>query len=179
MEQKTSLAKSAIPYGVAFGAIMILEFVIGYTMGLNAQENGGVGIVINLLNFLVLPFIFIMLACNSYKNKFNGGFISFGQCIKAGVVVCVIAALVFSVINAIIYMIVPSIKEDILEQTKIAMAESPGMTSEALEMSMSVTETMMQPYISIPVTILIYAFVGLIISLIVGAIVKKDNPGSF
>lgn len=179
MEQKTSLAKSAVPYGVAFGAIMILEFVISYALGLNAQEDAWVGILINLLNFLVLPFIFIILACNNFKNKLNGGFISFGQCIKAGVVVSIIAALLFSVVTAIIYMIVPSIKEDILEQTKTAMAESPGMTSEALEMGMNVTETMMQPYIAIPVTILMYAFVGLIISLIVGAIVKKDNPGSF
>jgi hypothetical protein len=179
MEQKTSLAKSAIPYGIAFGAIMLLEFVISYAMGLNAQENAMVGIVMNLFNFLVLPILFISLACNTYKNKINGGFISFGQCIKTGVVVSVIAALLFSVIMAIVYIAAPGIKEDILEQTKIALAKDPNMTSEVLEMTISWTETMMQPYIMIPVTILTYAFVGLIISLIVGAIVKKDNPGAF
>lgn len=179
MEQKTSLAKSAIPYGIAFGAIMLLEFVISYTMGLNAQENAGVGILMSLLNYLILPFIFIMMACNHFKNKLNGGYITFGQSIKAGVVVCVIAALVFSVVTAIIYIVVPSIKEDILEQQRVAIAQSPGMTSEALEMSMGMAETMMQPYIAIPVTILMYAFIGLIISLIVGAIVKKDNPASY
>lgn len=176
MEQKTTLAKSAIPYGIAFGAIMLLEFVIGYTMGLDPQKHAWAGITFSLLNYLVLPFIFIIMACNNFKKKHNGGFISFGQSIKAGVVVCVIAALVFSVINAVIYMAVPSIKEDILEQQKEAIAQSPGMTSETLEMSMKMVETMMQPYISIPLTILIYAFVGLIISLIVGAIVKKENP---
>jgi hypothetical protein len=179
MEQKTSLAKSAIPYGIIFGVIMIIEFVIGYAMGIDPQKDPWVGILMSLLNYLVLPFTLIMMACNHFKNKLNGGYISFGQCIKSGVVVCVIAALVFSVVTAIVYMVSPEIKEDILEQQKIAMAQSPGMTSEQLKMGMSVAETMMEPYIMIPLSVLMYALVGLIISLIVGAIVKKDNPGAF
>jgi hypothetical protein len=175
MENKTSLAKSAIPYGIIFGVIMVLEFVISYVMDLGA-EDAWAGVLMNLLNFLILPFIFILMACNNYKNKINGGFISFGQCIKAGVVVGVFAALVSSAVTSIIYIAAPEIKENILEKTKVAMAKSPGMTSEALEMAVSWTDTMMKPYIAIPMSILIYAFVTLILSLIVGAIVKKDNP---
>jgi hypothetical protein len=34
----------------------------------------------------------------------------------------------------------------------------------------------MKPYITFPFTIMFYAFVGLIYSLIVGAIIKKENP---
>ena len=179
MENKTSLAKSAVPYGIVFGVIMLLEFAIGYAMGIDPQENPWFGILMSLLNYLILPFVLIMMACNHFKNKLNGGYITFVQCIKAGVVVCIIAALIFSVITAIIYMVAPQIKEDILEQQKIAMAQSPGMTAEQLKMGVSVAETMMQPYIAIPLTIVMYALIGLIISLIVGAIVKKDNPGAF
>jgi len=176
MKEQSSPAKVAIPYGIAFGVIMLLEFVISYTMGLNAADDPWMGIVVGVLNYLVLPILFIMLACNVYKNKINGGFISFGQCIKIGVSVGAIAGLVFSAISAIVYMAAPEIKQDILDQTKEALAASPGMTADAMKMTMSVTETFMQPYISIPVSTLIYAIVGFVMSLIVGAIVKKENP---
>jgi hypothetical protein len=37
----------------------------------------------------------------------------------------------------------------------------------------------MNPIISIPFTIIMYAFIGLIYSLIIGAIIKKDSTQSY
>lgn len=179
MEKQSSPAKTAVPYGIVFGVIMVLEFVVSYTMGINAQETPWVGVLMTILNYIVLPVIFIYLACTTFKNKFNGGYISFSQCIKAGVTVGILAGLVFAGVSSIIYMAAPQIKEDILTQTKEALAASPGMTAESMRMGLSVTEMFMKPYISIPATMLIYTLVGLIVSLIIGAIVKKDNPGAF
>jgi hypothetical protein len=174
--QKKALAKSTLPYGIIFGAIMILEFVIGYSFGLNAQKTPWVGVVMTLLNYLILPILFILLACNNFKNKINGGYITFGQAIKAGVSVCVIAALTFSIFNSLFYIIIPESKELIIEQTREAYAKSPGMTAAALEQTMKMTELFMEPYLLIPVTIFMFTVLGLILSLIVGAIVKKENP---
>lgn len=177
--QKTSLAKSTLPYGVIFGVILILEFVASYVLELNAAENKGVGVIMSLLNYLILPFLFIFLACNNYKNKLNDGYITFGQCVKGGVAVSVVAALISSLATSIFYLVVPSAKEQILEQTKISLASQPGMTAEAMKTALKATEIFMEPYLLIPISILVFAIVGLIISLIVGAIVKKDNPGAF
>jgi Protein of unknown function (DUF4199) len=177
--QGASLAKSTIPYGVIFGIILVLEFVLSYTLELNSAENKGIGIVMGLMNNLILPFLFIFLACNNYKNKLNGGYISFGQCLKGGVSTMVLAALVSSVITSIFYLIIPKAKEQILEQTKISLASQPGMTSEQMKMSLEFTEIFLRPYALIPISIIMYAIIGLIISLIVGAIIKKDNPGAF
>ncbi|MFD2603219.1 MULTISPECIES: DUF4199 domain-containing protein [Flavobacterium] len=174
--QKPTLAKSTLPYGIIFGTILVLEFVVSYTLQLNAAENKMIGVLMSLMNYLVLPFVFILLACNNFKNKLNKGYISFSQSIKAGVAVSVVAALVSSVITSIFYVAVPDAKAQILEQTKISLASQPGMTSEAVNAAIKMTEVFMAPYIAIPVTVLIFAFVGLIISLIVGAIVKKENP---
>lgn len=177
--QKTSLAKSTLPYGVIFGVILILEFVASYVLELNAAENKGVGVIMSLLNYLILPFLFIFLACNNYKNKLNDGYITFGQCIKAGISVSIVAALLSSLATSIFYLIVPSAKEQILEQTKISLASQPGMTAEGMKAALKATEMFMEPYLLIPISILMFIIVGLIISLIVGAIVKKDNPGAF
>lgn len=175
MEKTITPAKAAIPYGITYGVILILEFVISYSLGLNSQENATAGVVMGLLNYLILPALFITLACNAYK-KANGGYIKFGQCIKAGVTTGVVAALVSSVTTSVIYLVAPEIKEGILEQTKISLAANPNMTADGLKQALSWTETFMQPYISIPFTILISAFFSLIFSLIIGAIVKKENP---
>ena len=59
MENNISPAKSALLYGMLFGVLMILEFVIGYVMSVDPQTNRGYGITINVLNFFILPGLFI------------------------------------------------------------------------------------------------------------------------
>ncbi|MEE1897155.1 DUF4199 family protein [Flavobacterium rakeshii] len=178
MEQKTSLAKSTLPYGIIFGIIMILEYVVSYTMGLTAQNSPSMGTIMFFANNIIMPFIFILLACNNFKKNLNEGYISFGQCIKGGVAVCVVAGLLFAVFNSVFYLIIPEAKDEMLEQTKIALAQNPNMTAELMKQSIEMTKLFMKPYVSIPFSILMFSFVGLIISLIVGAFVKKDNPGA-
>lgn len=176
---KPSLAKSTLPYGITYGVILLLEFVASYSLGLNSAENKGIGIGMGILNYLVLPVVFILLACNNYKNKINGGYITFGQSLKAGVATSLMAGLISSVGTSLIYMLIPDSKEQILEQTKISLAAQPNMTAEAMKVALTMTETFMKPYLLIPVSLLMSAIMGLIFSLIVGAIVKKENPGAF
>jgi hypothetical protein len=180
MENTTSPAKSGLIYGLLFGVIMILEFVIGYVMNIDPQTNKAYGITINVLNFLVLPIVFIFIGCNNYKTKFNSGFVSFGECLKIGVTICVIAALISSVFMGIFGMIFPEYFEQMFSKMRTIMAEkSPQMTSEQIDMAISMTKKFMSPVFAIPLTIVMYAFMGLIYSLIVGAIVKKDPNQSF
>lgn len=179
MEKNLTPAKAAIGYGVAFGIVMILEFVIAYALDLDYQKDAWVGIMNSVLNYLVLPVLFITLACNRYKRS-TGGYISFGQCIKAGVSVTVIAAALFALFNVIFNMIFPEFQAEMMQKTAEIMAQqNPNMTSEQMKQALKMTEMFMKPYIALPFTILMYAFLGLILSLIVGAAVKKDNPGAF
>jgi uncharacterized protein YacL len=46
-------------------------------------------------------------------------------------------------------------------------------------MAISFSKKFMNPAIAIPVSVVMYAFIGLIFSLIIGAIVKKDPNQSF
>lgn len=179
MEKTVSPAKSALTYGVVLGAIMILELVVMFIMKPDPVEDAWTGIVINLLNWLVLPVLFISLACSNFKNKHNGGFISFGQCLKIGVSVMVIAAVLYSIFYLVFTMIFPEYLSDMVAQLERATrAQNPDMPEEQLEMSVSMAGKFMQPAFAIPISIIMNAFVGLIISLIVGAIVKRDNPAA-
>lgn len=180
MENKNAvqpkLSSSIMPYGVIFGVIMIVELVVMYILKPDPIENGWVGTVNNLLNFLVFTSVFIFLGCSNYK-KANGGYITLGQCLKVGVGVCALAALLYAVFYFIFTLIFPEFIPEAIEQIKrVTVRTNPSMTSEQLEMSISVMEKMMAPYVAGPISIVMYSFIGLIISLIIGAIIKKENP---
>ena len=180
MENTTSPAKSGLIYGLLFGVIMILEFVVGYVMNIDPQTNHGYGIGINVLNFLLLPSVFIYLGCTNYKTKLNSGFITFGECLKIGVTICVIAGLISALFSSVFGMIFPEYFEEMYRKvSKMMMEKNPQMTSEQLDMAISMMKKFSNPAIAIPASIAIYAFIGLIYSLIVGAIVKKDPNQSF
>jgi len=179
MDNTTSPAKSGLTYGLLFGAIMILEFVVGYVMNIDPQTNPTYGVVISVLNYLVLPLLFIYLGCNNYKTNINSGFISFGQCLKIGVTICIVAALLYSIFSSAFGMIFPEYFEDMFNKMRIVMSEkNPELTTEQIDMAISMSKKFMNPVFAIPLTMIMFAFVGLIWSLIIGAIVKKDGNQS-
>ena len=180
MSEITSPAKSAVQYGVIFGVIMVLEFVVTYAMGIDLIENKTLGLVYNLLNFLFLPIILIVIAMNNFKKNINNGFMSFAQGLKAGVMVTVIAGLIYAIFSVIFNLIFPEFALEIMEKTKQVMIEAnPNMTQEQLDMSISMAEKFSSPYITAPVTVAMYAFIGLIYSLIISAILKNDRPQGY
>ena len=89
-----------------------------------------------------------------------------------------------AVMNFCNYLIFPvalisHVLNDYKKTKAVMIQKSPDMTSEQLEMAMTWTKKFMNPMIVVPVTILMFSFLGLIYSLIIGAIVKKDKPQSF
>jgi len=179
MDNTTSPAKSGLIYGFLFGAIMILEFVIGYVMNIDPQTNPTYGTIINVLNFLILPLLFIYIGCNNYKTNINGGFVSFGECLKIGVTICIIAGLLSGIFMVVFNLIMPDYMTEMYDKVgKMMVEKNPDMPTEQIEMSISMMKKFSHPAILFPITVLMYAFIGLIYSLIIGAIVKKDRNQS-
>lgn len=180
MEQKISPSKSALQFGILFGIFMVLEFVILYILNIDPITNPTVGIIVNVLNYLVLPVILITLGCTNYKQKLNGGFISFGECLKIGVTICLVAGLIYALFSIVFNMVFPEFMEDVLKKTRqVMLQQSPELTSEQLDMAIAMTKKFMSPALVVPVTVAMFSFIGLIYSLIVGAVVKNDKPQSF
>lgn len=177
MDKNISPAKSGLLYGVLFGVIMILEFVIMYVIGMKSLVNSSAGILVNLANYLVLPIVFIFLGCNHYKKDINNGFISFSECLKTGVSITFVAALIYAIFNLIFNFIFPDFINEMLEITRDGMlAKNPQMTDKELKIGLGMVKKFMNPFIVFPVTLVMYAFFGLLYSLIIGAIVKNDKP---
>jgi hypothetical protein len=77
-------------------------------------------------------------------------------------------------------MVFPEYFEEMFRKMRSVLAEkSPEMTSEQIDMTISFSKKFLNPAIAIPSTVVMFAFIGLIYSLIIGAIVKKDANQSF
>ena len=181
MENTVSPAKSGIQLGVLFGVIMILEFVVGYVMEIDPQINKTFGLFINFSNFLILPLLLIYIACNSFKKNINLGFINIRQSLKIGISICVIAGMTYSIFTSLFNFISPEYFDEVYRKMRlVAINQSPTVPVEQIDMSIAwMKKFSTNPALAIPSTIVIFAFIGLIYSLIIGAIVKKDNPQSF
>lgn len=177
MENNVSPAKSGILYGVLFGVIMVLEFVIMYIIGMKSLVDTSFGVIVNIANYLILPILFIYIGCNNYKKNINNGFIRFGECLKIGVSIAFIAAIIYASFSVVFNLIFPEFIDKMISISKTSMLkENPEITSEQLEMGLSMMKKFSNPMIVFPVTLAMYSFIGLIYSLIVGAIVKNDKP---
>ena len=179
MEKKISPAKSVLLFGILFGVIMVLEFVIMYIIGMKSLVGTSVGMIVNVTNYLILPFLFIFIGCNNYKKNINNGFISIGECLKTGVSITFIAALIYAVFSIVFNSIFPEFMDEMLSISKSEMIKTtPNITSEQLELGLGMIKKFMNPFIVFPATLAMYSFFGLIYSLIVGLIVKNENPQS-
>jgi len=70
--------------------------------------------------------------------------------------------------------------EGIYRKVEIMMSQTnPEVTAEQAKMGIDMMKKFSSPAFAIPITLVMFAFIGLIHSLIVGAIVKKDPNQSF
>ena len=179
MENTDKPSKSYLQFGAVYGVIMILLFVIVYALGINPAENRAIGLSQSVLSNLILPLLFIYLGCESFK-KGNNGFASFVECLKVGVSITFVAGLIFAVFNLIFNLIFPEYADEMLKsQRQIMLTQNPNMTSDQVEMALSITKKAMSPVFAFPIILVTFSFFGLIYSLIIGLIVKKENPQGF
>jgi hypothetical protein len=185
---KSNFLKSAVFYGLLFGVLMIIEFLVLYKLDVDGVKNPNLGILISLMNYVAFPVIFIFLAISTFKNKYNEGYVSFSEVLRIGTATTVIAALVYSVFNLIFNYMFPEFVDQTIEKMReIALHQRNSMLSqgamedevasvENIEDQLVKTKEWMGSFYSIPSTIVIYAIIGIITSLILGAFTKKDKP---
>lgn len=176
MGKNMSPSKSGLLYGVLFGFIMVLEFVIMYAIGMKSLVNSSAGLIVNSANYLLLPVLFIFLGCYNYKININRDTISLNECLKVGVSITFVAAFIYATFNVLFNILFPDFINEMIEISKETMiSKSPNLNAEELKKGISVMKKFMNPFIVFPVTLAMYSFFGLIYSLIIGAIIKNQK----
>lgn len=170
--KKGSVKKVALQYGLILGLISILLAVVVYVMGQTYEQPWwqsvlGIGIMI----------VFVVYGIKAFKSD-NGGFLSLGEALKTGLAISLISGIIGILFNLVFMTVIePDFQANIMEKAQIDMVEqNPNMTDEQIEMAMGFTETFTSPLIISAMAIIGSLFIGFIISLIAGLIMKVNKP---
>ena len=173
MENQANSKSIILNYGLYLGIIGVFIHLAFYATG-NLIKFGWISGIIGFIAMIAL----IILGIKKFKTD-NNGYLTFGQALKVGVGIAVISALITTVYTLIFTNIIePDFQTQMMEAQKQAWIDA-GMTDEQIEKSEAMAEKFNSPFITIPISIVVSAFFGFIISAIGGAIMKKTEEDQY
>jgi len=173
MENQANSRSIILNYGLYLGLATVTISLVKYAMGaLYTQEyySGILG--------LILMIAFLVLGLKNYK-AVNGGFITFGQSVKVGIGIAMIASVISIVYILLLSNVLePDFAVNSIEAQKVMMADSFGMTEGQIE---EATKNSLDNFnLSLLGGVLIVnLFIGGIVSLIAGAIMKRTEEEQY
>ena len=109
------------------------------------------------------------------KRTSQDGFISYGQGLSAGTGIAFFASILVAFYTFVFFSFIdPDMLEELILRTEDQMYDQ-GMPDDQVEMAMSMTRKFMMPGPMAAMVVLSYTIVGLIVSLITSAILKKED----
>jgi hypothetical protein len=170
-DQEMSPKQIMLNYGLILGFASILINVVLYAAGKTYDQHWSVGVVSIIITVAV-----IILGIKKIK-ELNNGFLSLSEALKTGLGIALISGLI-AVVYTLIFtnFIEPEFFARMLEVQQQKMLEAyPNFTDEQLEASMAMAKKMSGPVMTSAIAIIGSLFIGFIISLIGGLIMKKSD----
>ncbi|GHA77539.1 DUF4199 domain-containing protein [Pontibacter akesuensis] len=168
-EKEPSIWPISLKYGALTGVLYILYSLFTYISG-----NFG-NFFVNLLISLAIGVIGIVLAMREFKQH-NFGYMSYGKGLGIGIVVMVIASIISGIFSYIyIAFIDPSVVDKMIEASVAQMAGF-GLDEEMLDQQRDQMAEGFTPLKQLTNAVIGGLFMGLLLSLIISAIMKKNRP---
>lgn len=169
-----SVMPIAIRYGGIAALISIAITLLVDTLGLVNYGTGEGQWIVSVAS-LIITLSILYYAINQHKSDL-GGYITFGRALKTGVMIGLIAGIIGGVFAAIYHgFIRPDIMETALEAQTEQMLDQ-GLSEEQIEQAMGISKMITGPIGLGLSSVIGSVFIYAILSLIMGAIMKKDPP---
>ncbi|MGQ3678095.1 MULTISPECIES: DUF4199 domain-containing protein [Tenacibaculum] len=173
MENQVKSKNIILNYGLYLGIIGVFIHLAFYATG-TLIKFGWLSGVIGFIAMIVL----IILGIKKFKTD-NNDFLTFGQALKVGVGIALISAVITTIYTLVFTNIIePDFQAQMMEVQKQTWIDS-GMTDEQIEASEAMSKKFSSPVITVPLSIVVSAFFGFIISAIGGAIMKKTEEDQY
>ena len=170
MENQTATIKSTIlQFGTMLGIISVAFGLMIYFLDMHYTQETGIGIVSILISIGV-----IALAQYNFRKE-NEGYLSLGEALKIGLGVALVSGLTYQYL--LVNFIDPDTISKMMEVTKNKlMDDNPEMSEEQLEQIIGMQEKFTTPGMMVAFGLIGSLFIGFIISLITGLILKRNRP---
>lgn len=173
MEDQTSTAptvgQTAMKWGVILGVASILySLIINLTGNFGNQALGYAG--------MILTIIVIVLAHKEFKGN-GDGFMSYKQGLGIGTLVALVSSIISGIFTWIYMSFVDTtLGDQMMDQQRLKMEEQGNMSDAQIDQAMEMTANFMSPVMIMVFAIIAGVFFGFILSLIISAFTKNDNP---
>lgn len=170
-----SFMQTAIRYGLIGGAASVAVNLVAQLLGWADGSNMGMAALVGIVGMAVYIVAQVM-GVRHHRDNELGGYISFGRAF----LVCLVIAMIMAVIAAVwnyIYLnfIDPDMMERMTEMLR-EQYENMGMSEEDIENALSMVDMTTSPLVQLASGIFGGAIMGGVIGLIIGAIMKKEQP---
>jgi hypothetical protein len=171
MEPKSNpMLKSAMTSGLIMGIALVIFSLFIYIIGIIKPPFW-----VSLIQYVII-IGGIVYGTIKFRNEDLGGEISYSKALGFGILICVFASII-SGIYTILLMTV--IDPEYMTKMMSAIEEEYvklGLSEEQIDASMKMVSKMQSPIIMAITTVISFAFMGTIFSLITSAFIKKENP---
>jgi len=170
MEQKVSVWKANLSNGLILGSVGIVYSLIMYFLDLSLNKTQG-------YIFMLIQVALLFFLLKSYRDNVLHGYITFGQSVGAGVIICLYYAILMAIFSYILYAIIdPGLVVKQLALAEEAMTKK-GAPQEAIDAGMAITAKFMKPAVLAISSIFFLMIWGTILSLIISIFIRKEgNP---
>lgn len=165
---KNSIYKNAANFGLILGLTIVIYTLVLHFLG--ASQNKAAGWV-----SVIFMAVAVQVGTKSFRDKFQGGYISYGRAVGSGMLIVVFGSLIQSFFIYIFYTYIsPESLQDIFIAMEDAMLQQ-GSSDEEIEMATKMLKAYTGPLTMAITAVFGSAFWGLIISLITSAFLKKEQ----
>jgi amino acid transporter len=175
------MKKNIIVYGLMAGAIV--SFLMLLTVNTLSHCEGNVDYNTSMLlgyASMLIAFSLVFIGIHNYRDKYNGGVISFGKAFKIGIMIVLIASTVYVVAWLIDYFFfIPDFMEKysahMIDELKASGATQIEIYKQTKEMA-GFAKMYQNPFFNAMMTYVEILPVGLIVTLISSLILKRRTP---
>lgn len=170
MEEKRSVWKETLNYGLILGLISIVFSVLTYMLDVTGKPW-------IIVPSLIISIVVLFLLLRSYRDTYNHGYISYGKALGAGVVINIYAAILTAIYIYILYGFIDPglVDKQMLDAEEKLIAR--GMPEGSIDTALQMQAKFMKPWFMALSSVFSAAFFGFILSLIVSLFIKKEgNP---
>ena len=165
---KCTLMSNSVKYGLYTGIAMVLLSLLFYALDVKATswpQYVSIGLLL----------AGIIVGTLAFRDKCNGGYMSYGRSLGSGVMISLITGVILAVYS---YLNSAFLNPEMIQQMMQAAEENmmqKGLSDDQIDQAMSVTNMFMTPaYIAIT-SLFSMLLWGTLISLLTSIFIKKDN----
>ncbi len=172
MIENPSTARLALKWGAILGAALIAYTLVLYlTDNVGNSKLGFISIIMSVAG--------LVLAMRDFRTL-NGGYMTYGEGVSLGTLTAAVSGLLSSLFQAFYTTLIdPTIMTRMADKARVQLEETGKLTDEQIEQQMSFVTMFQSPGITFAFGVIASVIFGLLLSLIIAAIMKKNKTDPF